>query len=444
VFDVADATSDASADLTVSTVLQNNGPVGGNSLTKTGAGTMELTATNTYTGTTTVNGGTLRMINSTSANAIRGNGHNYVIASGATLEADRTNGSLVGISNFNISGSGTFKTSGLEMEQTSASSTINMSSGALFHVESGRYNFGQNGLGDWSSNLSDMQVDNGATFNGANTPTVVNALDGAGTVLTGGGITVGVDNGSGSFSGIIGNSNYGSAYSITKAGSGTQTLSGANTYTGTTTINDGTLIIDGNQASATGAMTINVNGSLAGSGTIGASMLTVNGVLAPGNSPGTLSTGSQTWNDGGSYLWEINASNDAGGTIGSDPGWDWLDITGSLDLSSLTAGGFTIDIDSLTSGNIAGDAVGFDTWTKGSPGDVDYSFTIATASSGITGFDADNFTLDSSGFSNAPSWEWGIVLSGSDLVLEAYAVPEPSSTALISLGGLALILRRKR
>ena len=444
VFDVADSTSDASADLTVNTVLQNNGPVGGNSLTKTGAGTMELTATNTYTGTTTVNGGTLRMVNSTAGNAIRGNGHNYVIASGATLEADRTNGSLVGISNFNISGSGTFKTSGLEMEQTSASSTINMSSGALFHVESGRYNFGQNGLGDWSSNLSDMQVDNGATFNGANTPTVVNALDGAGTVLTGGGITVGVDNGSGSFSGIIGNSNYGSAYSITKAGSGTQTLSGANTYTGTTTINDGTLIIDGNQASATGAMTINVNGSLAGSGTIGASMLTVNGVLAPGNSPGTLSTGSQTWNDGGSYLWEINASNDAGGTIGSDPGWDWLDITGSLDLSSLTAGGFTIDIDSLTSGNIAGDAVGFDTWTKGSPGDVDYSFTIATASSGITGFDADNFTLDSSGFSNAPSWEWGIVLSGSDLVLEAYAVPEPSSTALISLGGLALILRRKR
>ena len=56
----------------------------------------------------------------------------------------------------------------------------------------------------------------------------------------------------------------------------------------------------------------------------------------------------------------------------------------------------------------------------------------------------DNFTLDSSGFSNAPSWDWQIVLSGSDLVLEAYAVPEPSSTALLGLGGLALMLRRKR
>ena len=91
-------------------------------------------------------------------------------------------------------------------------------------------------------------------------------------------------------------------------------------------------------------------------------------VLSPGNSPGTLSTGSQTWEDGGAFLWEIN---DSGGNQGADPGWDWLDITGTLDLSSLTAGGFTIDIDSLTSGNIAGDAVGFDTWTKGNPGDVE-------------------------------------------------------------------------
>ncbi|MGB1937758.1 MAG: PEP-CTERM sorting domain-containing protein, partial [Akkermansiaceae bacterium] len=65
-------------------------------------------------------------------------------------------------------------------------------------------------------------------------------------------------------------------------------------------------------------------------------------------------------------------------------------------------------------------------------------------SGGINDFDASLFTLDSSGFSNAPSWDWQIVLSGNDLVLEAYAVPEPSSTALLGLGGLALALRRKR
>ena len=55
-----------------------------------------------------------------------------------------------------------------------------------------------------------------------------------------------------------------------------------------------------------------------------------------------------------------------------------------------------------------------------------------------------NFSFDSSGFSNGPAWDWQIVLSGSDLVLEAYAVPEPSSTALLGLGSLALLMRRKR
>lgn len=443
VFDVADATSDASADLTVNTVLQNNNPAGGNSLTKTGAGTMELTATNTYTGTTTVNGGTLRMVNSTAGNAIRGNGHNYVIASGATLEADRTGGSVAAISNFNISGSGTFKTSGLEMEQTSASSNINMSSGALFHVESGRYNFGQNGLGDWSSNLSDMQVDNGATFNGANTPTVVDALNGAGTILTGGGITVGVDNGSGSFSGIIGNSNYGSAYSITKAGSGTQTLSGANTYTGSTTVSAGTLSLASSYThSGSGAYIVN-GGTLkiADGVNLGSHAMTISlgGVISPGNSPGTAIVGTQNWGDGGSYLWEINNS---GGFKGSDPGWDWLSITGDLNLGTLSASQFTIDITSLDLSNNSGLAAGFD-YSGLAYGDLFDSFTIATTSGDINDFSSSLFSLNDSAFVNS-KWDWQIRQNGKDLVLDAIFVPEPSSTALLGIGGLALLLRRKR
>ena len=62
-FDVADVTLDATADLTISTVIGNGyaGDViwGAGKLIKTGSGTMVLTATNTYTGDTTVNGGTL-------------------------------------------------------------------------------------------------------------------------------------------------------------------------------------------------------------------------------------------------------------------------------------------------------------------------------------------------------------------------------------------------
>ena len=83
-----------------------------------------------------------------------------------------------------------------------------------------------------------------------------------------------------------------------------------------------------------------------------------------------------------------------------------------------------------------------------SPFDVDYSFVIATASGGINGFNADNFNLDFSGFSALnpeAGWHWEIIQDGAnDLVLQAFAVPEPSSTALLGLGGLALMLRRKR
>ena len=198
------------------------------------------------------------MLNSSSGNAIGGAdpAQNYIVGSGAILEFNRTGGTS-GINRFNLSGSGTFKTSGTqEITQTSAGSTVAMGSGALFHVESGSYRFGGGGTGDWSANLSDLQVDSGATFNGAATPIVVNALNGSGTVKTGGGITVGIDNGSGSFSGIIENSSDGgSAFSITKGGSGTQTLSGANTYTGGTTLTGtGTLVLEDVNAAGTGSI----------------------------------------------------------------------------------------------------------------------------------------------------------------------------------------------
>ena len=93
---------------------------------------------------------------------------------------------------------------------------------------------------------------------------------------------------------------------------------------------------------------------------------------------------------------------------------------------------------------------GFDTWVEDgydSPVDRDYLFEIVRTTTGITGFNADKFTLDSSGFTNFEpdfGWHWKIISDGQSLFLEAYAVPEPSSTALLGLGLSSLLLRRRR
>ena len=236
---------------------------GSGSLEKAGTGTVELTYALDYSGSTTVNGGTLRMINSASGDGINPNA-NYTVNSGGTLEFNKTGGSNPGT--INLSGDGTFKSTGTgELVQTSAGSTVALGSGALFHVESGIYRFGANGLGSWSSNLSDLQIDSGATFDGAGTPTVVDSLNGAGTLKTGGGITFGADNGDGTFSGNIENSSYGSAKSLTKAGTGTQILNGTTTHTGTTTVNGGTLSLgSGYNHSGGGAFVVNAAGTLEG------------------------------------------------------------------------------------------------------------------------------------------------------------------------------------
>ncbi len=461
------------------------GSASGAGLTKTGVGTLVLSGTNTYKGTTTISAGTLKL---SGGSAIRDT-ENVWFDSGATLDLNGTterinrlagagivdnsagNGILVVAESNNFSGTlqntnGTLKFRKIGAgtvtltESSTYSGGTDIYEGTIVANHSAALGTGQIYMGVTNGVTQTLEIGAGGldianTFflqNSNSTHEIKFDVAGSNASTLSGNMTNQV-NYVGEWDVIVGaddtltlsgNLSSGSAGNsgLDKDGAGTLVLSGSNAYKGATRVNDGTLsLATGYTHTGTGAFTV-AGGTLNiadGLNLSNAMTIGLDGVISPGNSPGTAITGAQTWNDGGSYLWEINNSN---GTKGVDEGWDWLDITGALNLSALTAGGFTIDITSLTTANDAGLAAGFD-YSGLAYGDAyGTTFIIASADT-ITDFDASLFTLDDSAFVNG-KLDWSIIESGTDLVLTAVFVPEPSSTALLGLGGLALMLRRKR
>jgi autotransporter-associated beta strand protein len=116
--------------------------------------------------------------------------------------------------------------------------------------------------------------------------------DGGNVFLGANNLTVGSNNLSTTFSGVIqdGGQNGGTGGSLTKIGTGTLILSGANTYTGDSTVNRGVLQVDGSITSNT---VVNRQGTLSGMGTSHGS-LTNQGTVSPGSPTGTLTVANFT------------------------------------------------------------------------------------------------------------------------------------------------------
>ena len=241
---------------------------------------------------------------------------------------------------------------------------------------------------------------------------------------------------------------------VNQLGSGTTILSASNTYTGTTTVVAGKLAVDGSIAGST--VTVNNGGTLAGSGSVGGIVLNLGGTISPGNSPGTMNVLSNAvWNAGANYNWQIfNAS----GIKGTTNGWDWLNVSGSLDLTALSVGNeFNINLWSLSGvapADTNGNALNFDP-------NQNYTWTILTAAGGISGFTSSSqFDINigafngTGGFANAlngGSFSIAQSLDGKDLNLVFTAaggapIPEPGTWAAAALlaGGAAFMRWRKR
>ncbi len=111
--------------------------------------------------------------------------------------------------------------------------------------------------------------------------------------------------------------------------------------------------------------------------------------FSPGFSPGMQTLNDTVLGPGATYLWEINHPE---GTVGRNPGWDFLRIKGRLDITASASDPFHILMASLSSYT---NQTGF--LTGWSPG-YDISWPIIAASGGIHGFDTSKVKLDPSRF----------------------------------------------
>jgi len=99
--------------------------------------------------------------------------------------------------------------------------------------------------------------------------------------------------------------------SLVKQDLGTWNLSGNNTYTGPTTINGGTLLINGALAGAGGAVTVNSGGTLGGTGTVTRTVTIANGAtLSPGHSAGTLTVSNLVLQSSSVLAYELGTNSD--------------------------------------------------------------------------------------------------------------------------------------
>jgi hypothetical protein len=243
---------------------------------------------------------------------------------------------------------------------------------------------------------------------------------------------------------------------ITVKNNQTAYFNNANSYVGATTVTGdsdalgyGALYVNNTGGSGTGSSTVTVRGNNTGvgkggtlggtgslSGAVAISSATAGqqgGNLSPGTSGlgtrGTLTVGSMTWNPVGRYVFEYNASDTTqGGGVN-----DLVSSAGALDLSSLTANSFDLNLNPYA----------------GTPSGTPVTYVIANFAGGITkpgaivNNDVSSLFTFSGLFGSTPTV---MIDSGNPNLLDlTFApVPEPTTILLSALGTIGLGLRPKR
>ena len=366
-------------ELNISTPITGTG-----SLIKTGAGTLSLNGSGSWTGGTVISGGELWL------NA------NSTLPSSGPVTINHTDG-----------GARAYLRLG---------DNVSQSIGAL--------TFGGAGAGTSSTNQLELRNANSVlklggtvTVNATGNPLTA-MIFGAGTLALGGNRIFDIGSQSTAMSGLAVSTVISGGGSITKLGTGTLRLDFANIYSGGTVVSAGGLVVSNTTGSGvgTGALVIESGAFLRGTGIVGgATTIEAGGILGAGDFAGNLSitagnltfTNGLTLNDGAIFKFKLGTASDK------------ISLIGGVLTGAATPGSLTINLD-------AGTGFSAGTYTL-----FDFSSGGTTTSS----FDVADFTLGTT----ISGYSYNLALNGgsSMLQLTASAIPEPSTYAAI-FGALAL------
>lgn len=286
----------AADDLTITASIANG------SLTKSGAGTLVLAGTtpNTFTGTTSIDGGTLELAKTPGQNAITGQ---LNLAGGTTVRLRANN----------------------QIADTSTVTTGSFSSFILNNFSDTIGGLSMNG-GDVSTGLGTLTITGNVltSVSGGNVPTISGNLNLGGAVRTFNVIDDLATTPDFNVPAVVSNGG------INKTGAGTLRLSGNSpAYTGSTMVNAGVLLVSGNISGS--PLTVNNGAILGGVGTAGPTSISTGATLSPGESAGTLTTGNLLLEGGAISLFELKTPGVVGGVN------DLISVNGALTLDGTLA-----------------------------------------------------------------------------------------------------------
>ncbi len=376
---------------------------GTGSLVKNGPGMLTLSAVNTYSGGTvlnsgvivlgddtsntgalgsglvTLNGGTLRYLNSTSNSESTSVPANFHVPAGATgrIEVDgrsTMSGTLTGTGTLN------YYTPYVRTEMAGDWSAFAGRINVITDADGGDFRFVHTaGLPLAELDLAALTSAYCSAVQTTDVTLPIGALSGVSGSQLLGGSTVGFNvtwaigsrNTDTAFAGTIGNGSA-AVTGLTKVGTGTLTLTGANTYTGATTVSAGTLLING--SSAASAITVQSGATLGASGVItgtvafesgsrvilGASPLSVTGSVSVGGNVSIVSGSSLT---DGSYT-VLNAS-----SVSGTPVWNYVGPLSPGQVASFSVSGGSLVLTMKNESGFRSPAA--TTWTGAVSGDWD-------------------------------------------------------------------------